>query len=88
MLFNHPVMSILCDPMDCSTSGFPVPHHLLKFAQVHVHCINAIQPFHPLTPSSSALNLSQHQRLPISQLFTSDDQNPGVSTLASILPSI
>ena len=29
----------LCDPMDCSTPGLPVPHHLPKFAQVHVHCI-------------------------------------------------
>ena len=29
------------------------PHHLLKFAQVHVHCISdAIQTDHPLTPSS------------------------------------
>ena len=25
---------ILCDPMDCSTRSLPVPHHLLKFAQV------------------------------------------------------
>ena len=25
--------------MDCSTPGFPVPHHLPEFAQVHVHCI-------------------------------------------------
>ena len=25
--------------MDCSTPGFPVPHHLLKFVQVHVHWI-------------------------------------------------
>ena len=23
--------------MDCSTPGFPVPHHLPEFAQVHVH---------------------------------------------------
>ena len=39
--------------MDCSTPGFPVPHHLPKFAQVHVHCIgDATQPSHPLTPSS------------------------------------
>ena len=53
----------LCNPMDCSTPSLPVPYHLLKFTQVHVHCINdAIQPSHPLTPSSSsALNLSQHQ---------------------------
>ena len=51
--------------MDCSTPSLPVPHHLPEFAQVHVHCIGgAIQPSHPLTPSSpSALNLSQHQGL-------------------------
>ena len=28
---------ILCDPMNCSTLGFPVLHHLLQFAQIHVH---------------------------------------------------
>ena len=27
-----------CNPMDCSTPGLPVPHHLPEFAQVHVHC--------------------------------------------------
>ena len=27
----------LCDPMDFSTSGFPVLPHLLEFAQTHVH---------------------------------------------------
>ena len=55
----------LCDPMDCSTPALPVPHHLPKFTQVHVHCIgNAIQTSHPLVPSSpSAFNLSQHQCL-------------------------
>ena len=54
----------LCDPMDCITPGLPVPHQHPKFAQVHVHCISsAIQPSHPLTPSSYALNLSQHQGL-------------------------
>ena len=54
-----------CEPMSCSMPGFPVLHHLLEFAQVHVHCISdAIQPSHPLTPSSpSALSLSQHQGL-------------------------
>ena len=57
--------STLCDPMDCSLLGLLVPHHLLEFAQVHVHCIfDAIQPSHPLMPSSpAALNLSQHQGL-------------------------
>ena len=27
----------LRDPMDCRRPGFPVRHHLLEFAQVHVH---------------------------------------------------
>ena len=26
-----------CDPMECSMPSFPVLHHLLKFAQTHVH---------------------------------------------------
>ena len=35
----------LCDPMDCSTSGFPVLHHLPELAQTHVHWVgDAIQP--------------------------------------------
>ena len=43
----------LCNPMDCSAPGLHVPHHLLDFSQVHVHYItDAIQPSHPLTPSS------------------------------------
>ena len=55
----------LCDPMDCSTPGLPVPHHLLELAQTHVHrVIDAIQPSHSLSsPSPSAVNLSQHQGL-------------------------
>ena len=56
---------MLCDPMDCSTLGFPVLHYLLKFAQIHVHWVSdAIQPSHPLlSPSPPAFNLSQHQGL-------------------------
>ena len=50
--------------MDCSTPGLSVPHHLPEFAQVHVHCIgDAVQPSHPLTSSSPAVNNSQHQGL-------------------------
>ena len=54
----------LCDPMDCSMPGFPV-HHLLEFAQTHVHWVgDAIQPCHPLgSPSPPGFNLSQHQGL-------------------------
>ena len=55
----------LCDPMDCSTPGFPVHHQLLKLAQTHVHRVSdAIQPSHPLSfPSPPALNLPRHQGL-------------------------
>ena len=39
----------LCDPMDCSTPGFPVHHQLLELAQTHVHRVGvAIQLSHPL----------------------------------------
>ena len=65
LLFSHPVMSDSLWSMDSNTSGFSVPHHLPKFAQVHVHCISdAIQPSHPqMAFSPSFLNLSQHQTL-------------------------
>ena len=53
------------DPMDCSTSGFPIHHQLQKLAQIHVHWIDDdIQSSHPLlSPSSPAFSLSQHQGL-------------------------
>ena len=42
----------LCDPMDCSTLGFPVFHYFPEFAQIHVHWVSdAIQPSHSLPPS-------------------------------------
>ena len=55
----------LCDPTDCSRPGLLVLYHLPESAQVHVHCIgDAIQPSHPLSPSSpSAFSLSQGQGL-------------------------
>ena len=41
----------LCNPMDCSTQGFPVHHQLPEIAQNHVHPVdNVIQPSHPLCP--------------------------------------
>ena len=53
----------LCNPMDCSTPGFPVHHQLPELTQTHVHWVSdAIQPSHsPLSPF--AFNLSQHQGL-------------------------
>ena len=45
--------------------GFPICHNLPEFAQTHVQSVsNAIQPSHPLLPSSPpAFSLSQHQGL-------------------------
>ena len=50
----------LCNPMDCSTPGFPVHHQLPELTQTHVHQVgNAVQPSHPLSsPSLPAFNLS------------------------------
>ena len=35
--------SALCDPMDCSTPGFPVHHQLLELAQTHAHRVGDAQ---------------------------------------------
>ena len=57
---NH--VQLFNKPINCSRPGLPVPHYFTDFAQVHVYWIDdAIQPSHPLSPSSpSAFNLSQH----------------------------
>ena len=75
--------------MDCSMPGFPVHHHLMEFAQTHVHQVSdAIQPSHPLSsPSPPAFNLSQHQGL--FQWVSSSHQVAkvfGASASASVLP--
>ena len=55
----------LCDPMGCSTPGFPVLQHLPELTQTHVHGVgDSIQPSRPLSPPSPpALSLPQHQGL-------------------------
>ena len=67
----YPVSSVaqmclaLCNPMDCSTPGFPVHHQLPELAQTHVHRVHdAMQPSHPLSlPSPPAFNITQHHDL-------------------------
>ena len=56
---------VLCDPMGCSSPGFPVHHQHLELAQTHIHQVgDAIQPSHPLSsPSPPAFSLSQNQGL-------------------------
>ena len=60
----------LCDPMDYSTLGFPVLHHLPELAQTHVHWVSdAIQPSCPVIPllflflGNSPLTRSHHSGL-------------------------
>ena len=51
--------------MNRSMPGLPIHQQLLESSQTHVHWIDdAFKPCHPLSsPSSPALNLSQHQGL-------------------------
>ena len=79
----------LCDPMDCSTPGFPVHHQLPELTQTRVHhngVSDAIQPSHHLSsPSPPAFNLFQRQGLfAMSQFFASGGQSVGASASASV----
>ena len=55
----------LCDPMNRSTPGLAVHHHLPEFTQTHIHRVgDAYQPSHPPScPFPPAPNPSQHQSL-------------------------
>ena len=81
---------IICDPMDCSTPGIPVLHHLTEVAQIHVHWVgDAIQSSYPLSSlSPPAFNLSfpSSGSFLMSQLFTSGGHSIGASASASVLP--
>ena len=79
----------LCDPMNHSMPGLPVPHQFPEFTQTHVHWVgDAIQPSHPrLSPSPPAPNPSQHQSL-FHWVNSSHEVAKviRVSALASVLP--
>ena len=71
----------LCDPVDCSTPGFPVLYYLLEFAQT--------QPIELVMLSNHlilchTLLLSPVFPCPVSQLFASGGQS--IRALASVLP--
>ena len=55
----------LCDPMDCSTPGFPVHKQHQELTQTHVHWVSdAIKPSYPLSsPSPPTFYLSQQEGL-------------------------
>ena len=78
----------LCNPMDCSMLVFPALHCLLEYAQTNIQWVSdAIQISQSLLSSSPpALNLSQHQYFPMSQLFASGGLRIGALASASVLP--
>ena len=79
----------LCDPMDCSTLGFPVHHQLPELA--HTQC-SLSQWCRPIISSSVIPFSSLLQSFPISgsflrsQFFTSSGQSIGASASTSVLP--
>ena len=78
---------ILCDPIDCSTPGFPVYQQLLELAQTHVHWVNdAIQPSSAVPFSSLLQSFRASGCFPASQLFASGGQSIVISASASVLP--
>ena len=73
-----------CNPMDCSTPGFPVFHRLLEYAQTHVHWVSdAIQPFSSsVVPFSSCLqSFPASESFPMSQLLESSGHGNGALQL-------
>ena len=80
-----PSYPTLCDPMDCSTPGFPVHHQLPEFTQTHVHWVgDAIQPSHPVVPFSRLQAFPTSGSFQMSRLFASGGQI--IRASASVLP--
>ena len=77
--------STLCDPMNHSTPGLPVLHHLLEFTDscpstpwCHPAISFSVVPF-----SSCPQSLPASESFPVSQFFASGGQSIGVSVSAS-----
>ena len=76
----------LCNPMDCTTPGFPVLHYPPELAQTHVHWVSdANLPSYPLLPFlSSPQPFTASGSFPVSQPFTSGGQT--IEAKPSVLP--
>ena len=85
---THHILT-LCDPMDCSTSGFSVLHRLLEFVQTM--SIESVMPSNHLILSRPLLLLSSI--FPTIRVFSNglalhiSCQSIGASTLVSFLKS-
>ena len=83
LLHREPVSSVaqlcpaVCDPMDCSTPGFPAHHQLPELAQTHDHQVSdAIQPSHPL--SSPTTNKTKRKSKDWDKIFANDAIHKGL----------
>ena len=74
----------LCDPMDCSTPGFPVQHQLSELVQTHVHWVSDAILYCPLLLNLQFFPASGS--FPMSQFSASGDQSIGVSASPSVFP--
>ena len=79
---SHPT---LCDPMDCSTLGFPVHHQLLKLAQTHVHPVSDLNPVSHPTILSSVIPFSSCLQFFPSPLLS--DGSADKESVASVVSS-
>ena len=83
-----PSCPTLCNPMACSTPGFPVLRHLPEL--LRLMSIELLMPSNhlilcrPLSSCTQSFPVSGS--LPMSQLFTSGSQNIGASPSAPVLP--
>ena len=79
----------LCDPMACSTPGLcpsPSPEVCPGSCPLHQWCRPAIS-FSDALFSFCPHSFPASGTFPMSQLFSSDDQNTGASPSASVLPT-
>ena len=72
-----------CNPIDYSTPGYPVLHHLPELAQTHIHCIYHLVLCCPLPSCLQSFPASGS--FPMSRLFVSGDQSIGASASTSVL---
>ena len=74
----------LCNPMDCSTPGFPALHHLLELAQTYMS-VESVMPSNYLILCCPLLLLPSFPEsgsFPMSQFFASGGQSIGASASA------
>ena len=88
VLVQPPSCVRLCDPMECSTTDFPVHHQLPELAQTHAHKLVMPSNHLILCPPFSCCPQSfpASGSFPMSRLLASGGQNIGASASASVIP--